>query len=72
MDPISSAAAGLYTASARFDRASKRVVDSSSTGQGDVVSALVDQKQAGMAFEASAVAYRTATRTQQRLLDIMV
>jgi len=72
MDPISASVAGLYNASARFDRASKRVVNAVSTGQDDAVAAVVDQKQAEFAFEASAVAYRTTTRMQRRLLDIVV
>ncbi len=72
MDPISASIAGLYNASARFDRASKRVVNSVSTGQDDKVAAVVDQKQAELAFEASATAYRTTARAQKRLLDIMV
>lgn len=72
MDPISASIAGIYNASARFDRASRRVVDSTSTGQGDAVSALVEQKQAEIAFAASASTYRSIARTQKRLLDIMV
>ena len=72
MDPISASIAGIYNASARYDRASRRVVDSTSTGQGDAVSALVEQKQAEIAFAASASTYRSIARTQQRLLDILV
>jgi hypothetical protein len=72
MDPISASMAGLYTASARFDRASRRVVESTSTGRGDAVSALVEQKQAELAFAANAATFRTTARAQQRLLDIMV
>ena len=72
MDPISPSLTGMYNASARYDRASRRLISAVSTGQGDAVAAVVDQKQAEIAFAASASTYRTISRTQQRLLDIMV
>jgi hypothetical protein len=72
MDPISASINGIYNASARFDRASRRAVDAASTGQGDAASVLAEQKQAEIAFAASASTYRSIARTQQRLLDIMV
>ena len=72
MDPISTSIAGLYNASARYDRASRRTVESAFTGRSDVVSAVVEQKQAEIAFTASAATYRSIARTQERLLDIMV
>jgi hypothetical protein len=72
MVPISASLNGLYDAAARYERASKRVVNSVSAGKGGAIAAVAGQKQAETAFAANVSAYRTAARTQQRLLDIMV
>ncbi|MDR3506414.1 MAG: hypothetical protein P4L64_00800 [Caulobacteraceae bacterium] len=71
MNPISTASAGLITASSRFDQASAKLA-SAAGGNGDMASAVVDQVSAKIQFEASAKALKAVNDTMKNTLDILV
>jgi len=73
IDAISSALSGLHNATARFNRASQTLIESTSgVSNADPATAIVDSIQAKAEFQASAFTLKTADEMQRSLLDIVV
>ena len=71
MNPISSVASGLISASNRFDQTSM-AVSNAAAGQGDMASAITDQISAKIQFEAEAKVLRSTEQTFKDTLNILV
>ncbi|ACT58115.1 hypothetical protein Hbal_0413 [Hirschia baltica ATCC 49814] len=71
MSAISSATSGVLHASQMFNRAATNTVKAANE-QGDLVGAIVDQKQAEHALKANTAVLKVADDMQERLLDILV
>ena len=70
MSMISSASSGLIQASQMFNKAAVNTVKAANE-QGDLVGAIVEQKQAEIAVKANASVVRVADDMEKRLLDIL-
>ncbi len=69
MSAISTATYGLYSASARFNKAAVQTVQDSSDDK-DIVTDFVEQKEARAAFEANVSVIKTADAMTGSLLDM--
>ncbi len=73
VDALSTATAGLRSASDRFDRAAVSIAENGvSSAPGDVVGSIVDLIQARISVESNAAVARSAAESSRRLLDILV
>ncbi len=72
MNPITSAASGLISASNRFDQSTTALSNAAVGGPGDIASAITDQIGAKIAFEAEAKVMQSMAKTQKQVLDILV
>ena len=72
MNPITSAASGLISASNRFDQSTTALTNVAAGGPGDIASAITDQIGAKFAFEAEAKVMQSMAKTQKQVLDILV
>jgi hypothetical protein len=66
MDITRIGAAGLFSASARFEASARRTA----SGEGDLATGIVERIEAKTAFSASAAVIRTGDEMFERLLDI--
>jgi len=70
MSMISSAVSGIQHATIMFDRAAQQTIKYANSG-GDLVGAVVEQKQAEIAVKANTAVVRVADDMEKRLLDIL-
>jgi hypothetical protein len=71
MNPISSASAGVLSASAQFATAGISTV-AAANGQGNLAAAIVGQAQAGVQLQAAANVEKVSDELTATLLDITV
>jgi len=76
INALTTAAAGLQSASQRFEKAAGNVVKAASgdvnSDQGDLPTAIVDSKQSELSFKANAAVFKTADKMLGSLLDTEV
>ena len=72
MNPIATAAYGMFAASQRFDASASRVASMGAPGsQLDLASEATDMVEAKTAFAANVAVLKTADKMQQSVLDIL-